>query len=172
MILPLGGERTGAENSVLPARSEAKGALMGSKNKSTARSHGGKHWVQLPEWVLRTEAWRHLSVGARALYIELKRRYKGKNNGAITLSHREAAHLLGLHRNSVGKLYRELQDKGFIRMMEAAYLGPSGIGKTARWALDEYSTDTDYKPPLRRFKEWYPEQNPPNSKKDAPSQTG
>ena len=105
--------------------------------------HGGRHWVQLPEWLLATEAWRALSVGARALYVELKRRYRGDNNGTLRLSHREAAGLLGLHRNSVGRLFDELEDKGFIRKLEGHHLGPSGIGQTARWALDEYPTATD-----------------------------
>ncbi|MBY6203176.1 helix-turn-helix domain-containing protein [Maritalea mobilis] len=118
------------------------------------KGHGGAHFVQLPEWVLVTPAWCSLSGNARALYIELKRRYKGSNNGSIRLSHRDAAELLNLHRNSVGRYYRELEDKGFIRMMEGHHLGPSGIGKTARWALDEYKTDTDGKPALKRFVQW------------------
>ncbi len=45
----------------------------------------GRH-VQLQEWFQRTEAWRTLKPGPRALYIELKRRFNGRNNGKIYLS--------------------------------------------------------------------------------------
>lgn len=105
-----------------------------SRNQKRSNTHGGKHYVQLPEWLLASPAWRGLSIGARALYVELKRKYRGGNNGDIRLSHRDAAALLGLHRNSVGKLFRELEDAGFIRMLEGHYLGPSGIG--LRYKLD------------------------------------
>jgi Predicted transcriptional regulators len=115
-----------------------------------SNTHGGSRWVQLPEWLLGTPAWCGLSVGARALYIELKRRFNGGNNGNLRLSHREAAALLGLHRNSIGKLFRELEGAGFIRMMEGYYLGPSGVGLTSCWALDEYAMP-DGTPALKRF---------------------
>lgn len=131
-----------------------------SKRGKRSDRHGGKHFVQLPEWLLVSPAWRSLSVGARALYVEMKRRYRGSNNGDLRLSHREAAALLGLHRNSIGKLFSELEDKGFLRMLEGHYLGPSGIGMTARWALDEHPTDTDGKPALKRFMSWRENQNP------------
>ena len=51
-------------------------------------------------------------------------------------------------------LFDELEDKGFIRKLEGHHLGPSGIGQTARWALDEYPTATDGKPALKRFARW------------------
>lgn len=121
---------------------------------------GAGRFVQLPHWLLATEAWRHLSLGARSLYIEFKRRYTGSNNGSLRLSHREAAELLNVHRNTVGQWFRELEDAGFIRMMQGHYLGPSGIGQSALWALDEYSTDTDMKPALKRFVQWRPKQKP------------
>ena len=123
-------------------------------------SHGGTRYVQLPEWVLRTEAYRCLCPGAKALYIELKRRFNGNNNGDVRLSHCEAATLLGLHRNSIGKLFADLQDKGFIWPMEGAYLGPSGVGKTARWRLDEYQCHQTGKGPEKRFIAWRKAQNP------------
>lgn len=135
-------------------------AKRGRNSKGGDKGHGGKHWVQLPEWLLSSPAWQSLSVGARALYVEIKRRYKGGNNGDVRLSHREAASALGVHRNTVGPWFRELEALGFIRQLEGPHLGPSGIGQTARWALDEYDSDTDSKPALKRFMAWRPKQNP------------
>ena len=82
-------------------------------------------------------AWATLKPGPRALYVEMKRRYNGSNNGRITLSHREAARLLNVHRNTVGPWFAELERRGFIRMTQGPCLGPSGIGQSAHWALDE-----------------------------------
>lgn len=140
----------------------------GGKRGRTSK-HGGKHFVQLPEWVLSSAAWRDLSVGARSLYIELKRRYKGFNNGAVRLSHREAAKALGVHRNTVGAWFRELEAHGFIRQLEGPCLGPSGIGQTARWALDEHDTHTDGRKALKRFMDWRPDTEAPHKKQVTPS---
>ena len=75
--------------------------------------------------------------GPRALYVELKRRYTGSNNGRIILSHRDAAAALSVHRNTMGPWFDELEEHGFIRMTQAPHLGPSGVGKASVWALDE-----------------------------------
>ena len=88
------------------------------------QKRGAGRFVQLPEWLLATEAWRNLSLGARGLYVEIKRRYKGGNNGDLRLSHREAAQALNVHRNTVGQWFTELEDLGFIQMMEGHYPAP------------------------------------------------
>lgn len=116
------------------------------------RGGSGKH-VQLPEWLQDSEAWRTLKPGPRALYVELKRRYNGYNNGEICLSHREAAKALNVNRNTVGSWFRELEKRGFIRMIEGAYLGPSGVGLTGKWVLTEAPL-SDMKPARKDFMQW------------------
>jgi hypothetical protein len=74
--------------------------MVGKAYKHNKRGAG--RFVQLPEWIMVTEAWATLPVGPRALYVELKRRYNGANNGDILLSHRDAAISLHVHRNTVG----------------------------------------------------------------------
>ncbi|WP_253283978.1 hypothetical protein [Ruegeria sp. HKCCD6428] len=118
----------------------------------------GRH-VQLPEWLQASEAWATLPPGPRALYVELKRRYNGSNNGDIILSHRDAATALNVHRNTVGPWFRELQQRGFITMTKAPHLGPSGIGKASVWALGEVPT-RDGKPATKRFVSWRQKQKP------------
>ena len=128
----------------------------------------GRH-VQLLEWLQASEAWASLKPGPRALYIELKRRYNGSNNGRIRLSHREAAATLNVHRNTVGSYFEELQDRGFIRMASGPCLGPSGVGKTALWVLEEAPTD-DMKPARKTFMRWTNKTNSPHKKQDTSSQ--
>ena len=124
---------------------------MGRSSKSKHPRHTKGRFVQLPEWILKTEAWRNLSLPSRCLYIELKRRYVGNNNGSIKLSYRECENLLGLHRNSIGQRFVELQKMGFITKTSEPYLGPSGIGQTANWLLEEYVDDRTGHPAGKRF---------------------
>lgn len=118
----------------------------------------GRH-VQLLEWLQATEAWATMPPGPRALYVELKRRYNGSNNGNIILSHRDAAKALSVHRNTVGPWFDVLQERGFIRMTQAPHLGPSGIGKASIWALEELPT-TDGKPAGKAFVRWSENKTP------------
>jgi DNA-binding transcriptional MocR family regulator len=78
-----------------------------------------------------------MKPGPRALYVELKRRFNGVNNGEIFLSHRDAAKALNVNRNTATAYFRELAERGFIAMTEAPHLGVAGIGKASKWALQE-----------------------------------
>lgn len=131
---------------------------MVRKAYKSNKKGAGRH-VQLHEWVQASEAWATLRPGPRALYIEIKRRFNGVNNGRIILSHRDAAKAMGIHRNTVGPWFRELEKRGFIRMTQAPHLGPSGVGMTAHWALDEEPCD-DLKTAAKRFMSWRQKQNP------------
>jgi len=123
------------------------------------QKRGTGKFVQLSEWLQASDAWATLKPGPRALYVELKRRYNGSNNGRIILSHRDAAKSLNVNRNTVGGWFQELQERGFIRMTQAPYLGPSGVGKASIWAIEEAPTD-DMKPAHKSFMNWQQKQNP------------
>ena len=125
---------------------------MSKKNYKTQKNGAGR-FVQLPEWFQRTEAWATLTPGPRALYIELKRRFTGSNNGRIVLSHRDAATALNVHRNTVGRYFDELAARGFIAMRRGPFLGPSGIGQSSHWVLTELPTD-DLRPATKDFTKW------------------
>lgn len=115
---------------------------------------GGGKFVHLPEWLQKTGAWATMPPGPRALYIELKRRYNGANNGQIFLSHRDAAVALAVHRNTVGGWFKELERRGFIQMTRAPHLGPSGVGRSSTWALTEFRTTDGHKATMafKKFK--------------------
>lgn len=125
---------------------------MTKKPYKRGKRGAGRH-VQLPEYLQATEAWSSLPVGPRALYIELKRRYNGRNNGRIILSHREAAIALNVHRNTIGPWFKELERRELVAMTRAPYLGPEGVGRATWWALQELPT-LDGKPATLGFLKW------------------
>jgi len=131
---------------------------MTKKPYKWGKRGAGRH-VQLPERLQATEAWATLKPGPRALYIELKRRFNGRNNGRIILSHREAATALSVHRNTVGPWFKELEQRGFIAMTRAPHLGPEGMGQTAWWALQELPT-AEGKSAQQGFLKWAKVENP------------
>lgn len=131
-----------------------------SRNKpyKWSKKGAGRH-VQLHEWFQATEAWATLQPGPRALYVELKRRFNGNNNGKIFLSHRDAAEALNVHRNTVGAWFRELERRGIILMTKGPHLGSEGHGKAAQWALCELPTH-DGKPPDLSLRTWTETEEP------------
>ncbi len=104
--------------------------------------------------------------GPRALYIELKRRYNGRNNGRIILSQRDAAKAINVNRNTVGGYFAELERRGLIAMTQGPYLGPSGVGQASLWALQELPT-ADGKSAQQAFLKWKEKQNPRTKNRPA-----
>ena len=93
--------------------------------------------------MLTSEAWQSLDTVARALYIELSRRYRGpnSNNGKIPYSVREAATALNVSRNTANRAFHHLEERGFIVANK-----PSGFNVKGRvsteWLLTEFPDDT------------------------------
>lgn len=113
---------------------------------------GNGRFVQLMEYMQASAAWATLPPGPRALYVEIKRRFTGSNNGALYLSHRDAAKALNVARNTVAGWFRELEARGFIRKTGEHHLGPSSIGQASTYALEEELCDG--KPASKAYMSW------------------
>lgn len=124
------------------------------------KKRGAGRFVQLSERLQATAAWSDLKPGPRALYIEIRRRYDGKNNGRILLSHRDAAEALNVHRNTVGAYFDSLIDHGFICQTQAPYLGPDGVGRSALLRITEEACNG--KAATRDFDTWRPKTKAPH----------
>jgi hypothetical protein len=75
-----------------------------------------KSFVMLPRKTLRGEEWRELSPRAKILYIHLKGKYNGQNNGHIQLHYSELYGIKGLSSPStISKAFTELEQKEWIR---------------------------------------------------------
>jgi DNA-binding transcriptional MocR family regulator len=95
--------------------------------------------VRLYHWMLQTEAWRGLSVVARALYIELSSRYYGINNGKIVLSVRQAAKALHVSKDTVARAFEELQARGFAAVTQKGGFNlKDRKGQATEWRLTEF----------------------------------
>ncbi|MCU9847317.1 helix-turn-helix domain-containing protein [Defluviimonas sp. WL0024] len=123
--------------------------------------------MQLAEYLQSSEAWAAMKPTPRALYVELRRRFNGANNGDIFLSVRDAARALNVSKDTAHAAFRDLVERGFIRLTEGGHLGPSGIGKAAKWALEEEPT-RDGKPATKSFMRWQEEKQNPVRKSRTP----
>lgn len=136
-----------------------------AKHDAKGRSKGGPGYLQLHRWMLDSAAWASLSVYSRCLYVELKRRFYGNNNGGISMSHREAQTLLGCSNRPVMAAFAELQAKGFIKAEQKGAF--KGVPMATTWTLTELPQDVPVKTlsATKDFMQWKPVENLPNGKK-------
>jgi hypothetical protein len=115
----------------------------------------------VPSFIGTTEtpAWKALSMGARVLYLQLKRHhFTGirNNNGRIYLSERDAVAELGSgNRDSVRRWFSELQHFGFIVKTAEGSLGLDGKGRAPHWRLTELAAPNWDQPfATRDYEKW------------------
>lgn len=119
-----------------------------SKGRRSAPS-----FVMLTNDIIDSEAWKSLSSNSQALWLHIRRRYNGYNNGDIPLSCREAGELLNISKNTAGKAFKELLDRGFIKV---GSVGGFRVKKrySTRWIL----TDEEFNgcKATKEWKKWKP----------------
>ena len=125
---------------------------MAIKRAYKKHKRGTPQFVMLYNWMIDSEAWLDLKAQPRALYLLIKRRFNGSNNGEIYLSHREAAKLLNMHRNSIGAYFDVLIEHGFLKQTSRPHLGPSGVGQSSKWELTELPVNK--RPATKEFMRW------------------
>ena len=118
----------------------------------TGRSDGIQgQFVPISHDMAASVAWRSLAGASIKVYVELRRRHNGSNNGAMYLSQDEAARLLALSKSTVRRALAELEAKGFIRMMtRGGWLGR----KAATFAVTD--RPLNQYPPTNEWKHWRP----------------
>lgn len=114
-------------------------------------------YVRLDHALMDSVAWRAMSYGPRCLYVALKSLYRGRNNGRIGLSVRNAASELNASRSATERWFRELQEHGFI-----CQTGEDG--ETRTWRLTELGCNGSK--PTRDYKAWRAS-SPPSTGKPA-----
>ena len=121
------------------------------KPNATGRNEGDGQYLPIPYVMARSQAFRSLSGPALKVWIELRTRYNGSNNGFVSLSLREAASLLGMSQSTAQRGVVELEEKGFIKKLFAG----SWYG---RKAAEYILTDKSFQgyPPTKDWQHWRP----------------
>ena len=126
------------------------GALRGRRVNTKGRNEY-EQYTKLSYRMLRSDAFRSLSGGALKVYLELRYRFNGGNNGRLTLAMDEAARLLGIGKATAVRAFAELIEKGFITLVKRG----QWYGRMA----SEYAvTDKpiDGQQPTNEWKNWRP----------------
>ena len=124
--------------------------------KRRVRSHGrrerAEQYFSMGYPMAQSPAWRSLSGAAVKVWIELRTRFNGWNNGELFLSLDEAARLLELGKATVQRGFRELEAKGFIVKTRPG----RWYGRMATlWRVTDKGTHGN--PPTYDWKQWRPE---------------
>ncbi len=130
-----------------------------NQHKRKSRKPSGDRFFQMHQWLVMSEAWKAASVYERCLYMEIKQRYNGQNNGDIALSHREAMAALNCSNKPIAEAFRGLLEKGFIK---AAVIGSfhwkakAPGGRSTRWIITEVAVDQPERSlvPTKDFMQW------------------
>lgn len=122
------------------------------------RRRSGKYHphVRLHHWMLKSPAYRSLSIAARAVLVELMMRYNGSNNGRIALGVRDAGEACGISKNTAARALQELKEKGFIIIVT-----PSNFDRknqlATEYALTEFRNDVSNEIATKDFMRWTPQ---------------
>lgn len=130
------------------------------------KKSGGKRFVMLELWLLKTEAWQSLSTVSRAAYIEIAQLYKGNNNGRLSMSLRRLAGSLHVGKSTAERAISELTERGFIEVAQ-----PSGFMNKCRLAaeyrLTAHFCDRTNQPAKKTFCQWHEKENPRSRHRDT-----
>jgi hypothetical protein len=119
-------------------------------NKKRKPGKPDRFFIQVFNDVTDAPAWVELSLGARALFIELKKQYHRSRQAAVWLSTRDAKERLRCGERSVARWKAELEHYGFIAKVREARQGERGA--SAHYRL----TDEAYlgQPPSKEYMVW------------------
>ncbi len=133
---------------------------------TNGKAHIRKTWE-----MMRSPAYRDLSVHARCLLDELLLCFNGYNNGSIFIEIRQAAKLIKCSKNTISKIFYELTEHGFIKLSE----GSRWQQRKARewWITCVYQPDG--REPTNDWLRWKPDQpvfSTPRTQESLPPDLG
>jgi hypothetical protein len=129
--------------------------MKNRKRKVNAKGRNDtEQFIPIPYSMAHSSAFRSLSGAATKVWIELRSRYNGMNNGDLSVSLDEAARLLGIGKATAHRAFHELEEKGFIKLSKRG----NWYGRMATtWVVTDRGNN-GY-PPTRDWKSWQPPKN-------------
>jgi hypothetical protein len=128
--------RRGLEASTRSNVEFKEGYEWASMSKKFGHKLGGS-FAPLLTHTRKSAAWPMLSVGARALFMELQSRYYQDREGYVFLSSRDGAKQLRTRPNNIGIWFDELTHYGFLVLLRGPHLGVEGEGQSAHYRLTD-----------------------------------
>jgi hypothetical protein len=125
-------------------------------NKTGRNSPKLSDFIALERYILRSLAWRSLSVIARALYIEIAFCHDGSNNDRIQMSVQNLANRLGMGKSSAARALNELQEKGFIEVSKQSSFSLK-LKLATEYRLAAFGCNVTNALPTKAFTRWQPE---------------
>jgi hypothetical protein len=111
----------------------------------------GEQFAGLSYRLLNSPAWRSLSGPAAKVWLELRTRFNGGNNGQLCLSLEDAAGLLGMSKSTAQRAFRELAEKGFVKLVkQGAWYGR----QATQWEVTDRGRNGGQ--PANDWKHWSP----------------
>ena len=124
-----------------------------SRTLPNGRNKTGR-FVKLEHHLLNSPAYRSLCCYARSLLVELYALYNGSNNGTLYMSVRQAQQRLGdVGRKAAEKAFNELQDRGFITVVQKGSF-TCKVQLATTWRLTEH--DCEGRHATKDFMRWTP----------------
>lgn len=118
------------------------------KSNKTGRSVESQY-APLPYNFIKCDAFRQLPGNALKVFMELRARHDGYNNGRICLSLDECTRLLGMGKGTAQAAFKMLVERGFARLRKRGrWLGR----KASEWELT--CLPCDGHPPTNEWKQW------------------
>ena len=128
---------------------------MTRKYNSTGRSRNATRFVMLEHYLLKSPAWRSLSLAARSAFIEIAQRYSPGNNGRLAISGRTLADALPISRQTAIRVLQELTEKGFLEpMKQGGFNMKAGKGRASEWRLTLHKCDVTGDKASQAFMRW------------------
>jgi hypothetical protein len=138
-------------------------------SRKLSRRGRTERFIWLRFWLMDSPAWCSLPCNARALYVELARRYNGHNNGRISYGVRQAARRLHIGNTAARQAFWFLQDRGFIVCTKKGAFSLKAVRDASEWRLTEYASDFPPAHATKDFMSWRPSE--PQSNEPAKSRT-
>lgn len=105
--------------------------------------------------MMQTEAWRSLTPAERAVYVEVRALFDGRNNGSLTLSNRDAADRCNINKDTAGRAFGRLTQLGFLEVVEKGWFNRKTPHATT-WRLTDLRCDLTGAVPSKAYQGWRP----------------
>ena len=129
---------------------------MVGKRRRDPDAYKMERHVRVFYWVMETPAWADLNPTERALYLLLKSRYNGANNGKIVLSCRQAAEMLNCGKDTAAQAAKGLIAHGFAAVQSKGKFSRK-VRHATEWRLTEHPCDVTGDIPSKEFARWHPQ---------------